>query len=41
MKHYTYKDVIKGVIGFFLATLTFAIINGLLEQWAPSGYSGI
>jgi len=41
MKDYTYKDVIRGVIVFLLATLVFGIINGLLEQWAPSGYSGI
>lgn len=41
MKYYTYKDVIKGVIGFFLATLAFGIINGLLEQWAPTGGYGL
>lgn len=41
MKHYTYKEVIRGVLVFLLASTAFAIINGLLEQWAPSGYSGI
>ena len=38
---YTYKDVIRCLIIFFLATLGFAIINGLLEQWSPTGYNGL
>lgn len=41
MKHYTYKDVIRTFTIFMLATLAFAIINGLLEQWVPSGGNGL
>jgi hypothetical protein len=41
MKHYTYKDVLRGLIVFFLATMVFGIVNGLLEQWAPSGGNGL
>lgn len=41
MKYYTYKDVIRTFTVFILATLAFAIINGLLEQWAPTGRYGL
>jgi hypothetical protein len=41
MKYYTYKDVIRTFTVFILATLAFAIINGLLEQWAPTGGYGL
>ena len=41
MKYYTYKDVLRGLIVFFLATMLFGIVNGLLEQWAPTGGYGL
>jgi hypothetical protein len=41
MKHYTYKEVLKSLGIFILATIAFAIINGLLEQWAPTGGYGL
>lgn len=37
MKYYTYKDVIRTFTVFILATLAFAIINGLLSQGMTNG----
>ena len=41
MKHYTYKDVLKGLAFFILATLIFGYIDGLLEQWCYTDAYGV